>query len=160
MTQSTFQEQVATLLEVAMFENWLRFYFIREEDASEYLELEIPEKAMARIKDLYPHLYPLASSLNNKPINFETSRDSVIRHIMAEIDGKTLPQGTAQQILQSSTFQIRLQLFHIWEQLHEDQLDRGFSEFGAWKNLFAQWLETPGAKELAQNLIASSSKNS
>lgn len=152
--QKDFQKQVAALLEVAMFENWLRFYFIEEIQDSDVLKISLPDKALHRIKELYPGLYPMAESLNGKEVDFESSRQAVLRHILNEIEGKTMPQGAAQSILQSKTFQVRLQLFHIWEQMHEAQLDQGFAEFGAWKNLFAQWLETPGAQELAKKMMA------
>ena len=36
--------------------------------------------------------------------------------------------------------------------MHEDQLDQGFLEFGAWRKLFAQWRETSGGRELADRL--------
>lgn len=155
--QEEFQSRVATLLEVAMFENWLRFYFIKEVPDSDELKLELPEKAMERIRELYPALYPLAEALDGKPIDFETSRNAVLHHVLNHVEGTLWPQGVAQSILQSATFQTKLQLFHIWEQVHEDQLDRGFSEFGAWKQLFARWLETPGARELGKKLMSGES---
>lgn len=152
MAQAQFQKYVADILEVAMFENWLRFYFIEEKD-DETITIQIPEKSRERIRELYPALCPLAEKMNGKPVDFEISRDNVLNHIMNELDGSAMPQGEAQRVLQSDTFQTRLQLFHTWEQLHEDQLDAGFMEFGAWRNLFAEWQETPGARELAQKLM-------
>lgn len=156
VAQEEFQKAVATVLEVVMFENWLRFYFIHEKrdaDGKEILVIELPEKSRERIKELYPGLYPLAQQLAGKPLDFETSRNSVLQYIMNEIEDKQLPKGETQKTLQSASFQVKLQLFHTWEQMHEDQLDNGFMEFGAWRNLFAQWLETPGAKELGKKLL-------
>lgn len=153
MAQAEFQKYVADILEVAMFENWLRFYFIEENPDDETLKLQIPVKSMERIGELYPALQPLAEKMNGNPIDFQISRDNVLSHIMNEMEGKVLPQGEAQRVLQSATFQTRLQLFHTWEQLHEDQLDSSFMEFGAWRNLFAQWRETAGARELEQKLL-------
>lgn len=155
--QQEFQKKVAALLEVAMFENWLRFYFIKEQNDNELI-LELPEKSLERIAELYPSLLPLAQSMNGKPVDFETSRNAVLTHILNHVDGQSMPRGEAQRILSSATFQVRLQLFHTWEQIHEDQLDQ-FMEFGAWRNLFAQWLETPGAAELARKLIGTGQGN-
>lgn len=149
--QEAFQEAVNAVLEAAMFENWMRFYFISEKEDGA-LVMDLPAKSMERIQELYPRLYPMAEKLNGKPVDFETSRKAVLEHIMEQLEGKKFAKGYGQQILQSSTFQIRLQLFHTWEQLHEDQLDRGFAEFGAWQNLFAQWLDSPGAREIAKKL--------
>lgn len=158
--QEDFQRQVMLILEAAMFENWLRFYFIREaaEDGQEKLELQLPDKSMERIRELYPALYPMAEKLNGRAVDFAVSRDAVLKHIMEHIDGQEMERGQAQRILQSQAFQIRLQLFHAWAQMHEDQLDQGFLEFGAWRNLFAQWLETPGARELAHRMAESPQK--
>lgn len=151
--QDRFQKQVSDILQVAIFENWLRFYFIHETSDNE-LELQIPAKSMERIDEHYANLALLAHEMNNKPITFETSRDTVLKHILAHVDGTKMEKGTAQKVLQSATFQTRLQLFHIWEQMHEDQLDQGFIDFETWKNLFIKWLHSPGAMELEKKLLA------
>ncbi len=151
MPQTEFQKNVAAILEVVMFENWLRFYFIAEEGDS--LKIGLPAKSLERIRELYPNLAPLAEKMDGRPVDFEISRNSVLEHIINHIDGKTMPQGEAQRLLQSRVFQAQLQLFHTWEQLHEDQLDNGFQEFGAWKQLFGQWQETQGASELRDRLM-------
>lgn len=150
--QEIFQKAVADVLEAVMFENWLRFYFISEVGPDGELKIELPEKSLARIKEQYPGLYPMAAKLNGKMVDFEVSRKAVLDHIIEELEGKAFAKGYGRQILQSSAFQVRLQLFHTWEQLHEDQLDKGFAEFGAWKALFSKWLESPGAQELATKL--------
>lgn len=154
--QEQFQAQVAALLEVAMFENWLRFYFIPpvDEEKGDTLKLELPEKSLERIEELYPSLYPLAQQLQGKEVDFATSRDAVLNHILAHVEGKTMPRGQAERVLQSQAFQIRLQLFHTWEQMHEDQLDRTFMDFGAWQDLFARWLESAPAQELARRMAS------
>lgn len=153
--QEAFHKAVDHLLEIAMFENWLRFYFIHEEDGQgspPVLAIRLPAKSLARIRDLYPALAPMAESLDGKPIDFETSRNAVLKHILMEVDGKGMPRDTASSILQSQAFQIKLQMFHLWEQMHEDQLDARFMDFGMWRDLFAQWLLTPGARKLATQL--------
>lgn len=152
MEQEAFEKAVADFLEVVMFENWLRFYFIAEMPVGENLEIRLPERSLERIRELYPALYPLAHKMNARPVDFEISRRAVLDHIMDELEGKSILKGEAPLILQSSAFQARLNLFHAWEQLHESQLDQAFIEFGAWKNLFAKWLQSPGAVELAKKL--------
>lgn len=155
--QDEFQKDVQKILEVAMFENWLRFYFIQERkvEGAEDPELiiKLSDKSLERIREHYPEFLPMAEGLNNKPINFEASKNAVLQHILTVMDGKALEKGSAQRVLQSSTFQTKLQLFHTWEQMHEDQLEAGFLDFGTWLSLFGQWLETPGARELAKKLL-------
>ena len=168
--QKEFREAVEQALEAVMFESWLRFYFIEElppeatkaegeaeaADSAERLVIRVPEKGMARIAELYPHLLPLAESMNGHEVDFETSRRAVCTFVLGHLDGKTMPRDMAAVVFGSATFQIRLQLFHTWLQMHEDQLDQGFQEFGAWRTLFAQWRATPGARELAEKLALAS----
>ena len=165
--QQEFRDAVEQALEAVMFESWLRFYFIEEVPPEaaradgnapqaagdeERLVIRVPEKGMARIKELYPNLLPLAEGMNGHEVDFETSRRAVCTFVLAHLDGKTMPRDMAAVVFGSSTFQILLQLFHTWLQIHEDQLDQGFQEFGAWRKLFAQWRDTPGARELAEKL--------
>ena len=163
--QQEFREAVEQALEAVMFESWLRFYFIEEvppeaakddgeapEAPEERLVIRVPEKGMARIGELYPALLPLAESMNGHEVDFETSRRAVCTFVLGHLDGKTMPRDMAAVVFGSSAFQIQLQLFHTWLSMHEDQLDQGFQEFGAWRTLFAQWRQTPGARELADKL--------
>lgn len=157
--QEQFQKSVLQVLEAVMFENWLRFYFIIEkpdapadENGEKPLLLAVPEKGMERIKEHYPHLLPLAEEMNGKEVDFETSRRAVCTFVLEHLDGAAMPRDAAAGIFESTAFQIQMQLFNTWVQMHENQLDQGFLEFGAWRKLFAQWRETPGARELAERL--------
>lgn len=155
--KNKFQTAVQEILEVVMFENWLRFYFIQEEKSEEdkgepALRLELPEKSLAKIEALYPTLYPLAKEMSGRAIDFETSRTAVLAYIMEALDGSKMPRGEAQRVLSSVAFQTELQLFHTWLQMHEAQLDQGFADFGSWQEMFSKWQESPAAKELAENL--------
>lgn len=163
--QEEFRAAVEQALDAVMFESWLRFYFIEElplpapDDKSqadapqeERLAIAVPEKGMARIAELYPGLLPLAESMNGQEVDFETSRRAVCTFVLERLDGKTMPRDMAAVVFASAAFQIQLQLFHTWLQMHEDQLDQGFQEFGAWQKLFAQWRASPGARELAEKL--------
>lgn len=169
--QEEFRNAVEQALEAVMFESWLRFYFIEElppeqggkapgdaetQEGAERLAIRVPEKGMARIAELYPNLLPLAESMNGNEVDFETSRRAVCTFVLGHLDGKTMPRDMAAVVFSSATFQIELQLFHAWLQLHEAQLDQGFQEFGAWRSLFAQWCATPGARELKEKLAVAS----
>lgn len=167
--QEEFRNAVEQALEAVMFENWLRFHFIEElppdpaapaagdaQEETERLCIRVPEKALARIGELYPRLLPLAERMNGHTVDFETSRRAVCTFVLENLDGKTMPRDMAAVVFGSATFQIQLQLFHAWVQLHEEQLDQGFQEFGAWRTLFGQWRATPGARDLAEKLALAS----
>ena len=150
--QEKFQAAVAEVLKVVIFENWLRFYFIAG-DGDEDLRIELPEKSVQKITELYPDLAPLAEKLNGKAIDLESSRAAVLTFILDFLDGRKLERGLAQSILSSSTFQTGLQLFNTWVQLHETQLDQHFLDFGTWLKLFREWEEGPGGQEVAARLL-------
>lgn len=157
--QEQFHNSVAAVLEAVMFENWLRFYFISEkletEKTSEepQLFMSIPVKSMERISEEYTHLFPLADSMNGKPVDFDVSQRAICHFVLEHVDGKVMPQDTAAMIFASATFQVQMQLFNTWVQIHEEQLDKSFVEFGTWRSLFAKWQKEPGAKELSEKLL-------
>lgn len=155
--QEEFQNAVFTILEAVMFENWLRFYFITEQvnapcgpDGERPLGIAIPDKGMERITTLYPHLAPMAQAMNGKEVDFETSRRAVCHFVLMHVDGKTIPRSMADTVFESVFFQVQMQLFHTWVQLHDSQLDEKFLDFGTWRSLFAAWRDTEAARNLAE----------
>lgn len=153
--QEEFRKSVGEVLKILIFENWLRFYFLEDESGAageELLFIRIPEKAMAKIRNLYPEYAPLAEKLDGRPIDFESSRQAVLSHVLEYLDGLKLPRGEAQMVLNSQAFHIQNQLFSIWIQTHEAQFDQHFADFGAWLEIFAKWRQGPAAREIAENM--------
>lgn len=154
---SPFASAVQQVLEAVIFENWLRFYFISEKpDAADELYVTIPEQAMQRIQELYPHLAPLAHSMNAKVIDFETSRTALCTFVATELDGKRMPTDMSAKVFDSTSFQTEMQLFNTWVQAHEAQLDKAFMDFGMWRSLFAAWRTSDAVKEWAAEVHAAS----
>jgi len=148
-----FRLGVETVLEVVIFENWIRFYFISENpDQKDSLIVVIPEKAAQRISERYPNFLALAESMNGKEIDFETSRQAICTHVFEHIDGKTIGKNMGVTIFASITFQTEMQLFNSWVQTHESQLDKKFFDFGAWKELFAKWRKTDEVESWATQI--------
>lgn len=160
--QEKFEFVVERMLDVVMFENWLRFYFITEmheegekADDDQHIFLIIPEKAMKNIEELFPDFLPLAQYMNNKELSFDLSQQAICTYIVENIDGKIIPQDTAASIMDSMSFQVQQQLFTTWIQLHENQLDQGFVTFDIWKNLFTEWKQSKPAQDLKEKLLLS-----
>ena len=160
--QEQFQTGVAKVLEAVMFENWLRFYFITEKpdapkgkDGQPALYIAVPVKGLERISEMFPRLLPMAEELNGQEVSFETSRRAVCNFVLAHVDGQVIARDSAAMIFESATFQVQMQLFNTWVQMHEDQLERGFTEFGAWRKLCEEWRQSPGARELAEKMTIS-----
>ena len=145
------QQAVRQILEVIMFENWLRFYFISEAEG-DGLALAVPEQGVARIREQYPRFMPLLEDLNGKGISFELSRRVVCAFVATQLDGKTLPVNMADSVLDSAGFQLEMQLFNNWVQGHEEQLDATFLTFSEWMRLFAEWRDSDKVKEWAASL--------
>ena len=161
--QEKFIYTVDRIIESVMFENWLRFYFITsmtgEKDEEEHLFLLIPEKAMQNIEKEYSDLLPMAQRLNNQELSFEVSQEAVSIYIAENIDGKIIPRDTAGSVIDSMAFQAQLQLFNTWIQLHQDQLEKGFVDFGTWRTLFAEWKNSGPGKELEEKILLSLQKH-
>ena len=71
-----------------------------------------------------------------------------------------MPRDTAPSVMDSLLFQVELQLFNTWIQLHADQLEQTFFEFGTWRKLFQDWKSSPSGHELMEKLILSLQKGS
>lgn len=157
--QENFQAAMSKIMEVVIFEAWLRFYFIAEakeksegqKEEAEYL-MAIPEKAMQKIKEYYPEMLPLAEELNDKPINFDISTRAILSFVIAHLEGKVFPKELIQSVLSSATFKARQELFHAWTQIHEKQLEEKFFDFGVWLNLYNKWADTEGVKLVEESL--------
>ena len=150
---TAFQQAVQQILEVIMFENWLRFYFISEPEGGS-LALAVPEQGLTRIREQHPQLMPLLEELNGKNISFELSRQAVCAFVAAQLDGKTMPVNMADFVLDSSSFQLEMHLFNSWVQGHEEQLDKNFLDFSTWKRLFAEWRNSGKVQEWAASLTS------
>lgn len=126
------------ILEIVMFENWLRFYFIEETKENDLL-IRIPEQSFAQIEKLYPHLAPMADRLNNEIITHNSSMEAVCVHVATTLSGKTVSDTTIEEIFGSAAFQTEIQMFGTWVLAHETQLDEHFLPFHEWQEIFKEW---------------------
>lgn len=157
---SPFGAAVQHVLEAVMFENWLRFYFITEKpDNPDSLSLAVPEQALLRIQERYPQLYPMVLLLNAQEIDFESSRRALCTFVVTELEGKVIASDMGVKVFDSTTFQTEMQLFNTWVQAHEDQLDKGFMDFGMWRSLFAEWRKSEAVQDFAQQLNSAPLQN-
>ena len=148
---TAFQQALQRILEVVMFENWLRFYFITKKGEND-LALAVPEQGLMRIRERYPQLMPLVEELNGKEISFELSRRAVCAFVATQLDGKAMPADMANLVLDSGGFQLEMHLFNNWVQGHEEQLDKNFMDFSTWQRLFKEWRNSGKVKEWAASL--------
>ncbi len=143
---TAFSAALAQIIEVMMFENWLRFYFIHEEQDG-MLCIRVPEQASERIHEKYSQVAGMLDLLNNREITPESSRNAVCTFVASDIAGRTMHDTLAGQVFDSSTFQLEMQLFNIWVQSHEEQLDSAVMDFCTWQEMFAEWKQSDRVKE-------------
>ncbi len=135
-----FTSAVREVLAAVMFENWLRFYFITEKPTEpDKLFISVPERAMQRLRELHPFYMPMVEEMNDKEIDFETSRRAIATFVALHVEGRYTKDRLAEAVFDSNTFQNELQIFNTWVQAHEAQLDQGFLDFSAWTKLFNEW---------------------
>ena len=150
---SEFDQAVERIAQVVMFENWLRFYFIGEEEGGKLL-IRLPEKAMEQLKARYGAFYGLAERLNNREVDHQTSINEVCLFVASEIDGRGLSEQMISRVFDSSQFQAELQLFGAWVQAHEEKLDENFMEFSDWLKQYTAWKQTDEVGAQRKNILS------
>ncbi len=128
---------IKSLSRAIFFENWLRFYFISEE--GEKLFLRLPEKAQLRVRTEYKQYAPLMEDLMDSEIDHQTSLNAVCLFVAAHLEGFSADTQATARVLDSSAFQLEVQLFNLWLQAHEEQLDRDVLGFNDWLEMFDAW---------------------
>ena len=69
--------------------------------------MNIPEKGMAKIKELYPRLYTLAEDVNGMPATFDVSRNAVCNYVLTELVKPGDGGGSAMSsVIDSRAFQV------------------------------------------------------
>lgn len=141
---------LAKIIETIMFENWLRFYFIHENDAQD-LTIRIPEKGMSMIEKSHPQLAGLADMLNNKVITHQSSMQAVCVHVAASLS-TSVPDSVVEETFSSPEFQMEVNLFGTWVQSHEAQLDESFFPFEEWLTLYKKWRESDKVQQHVEEM--------
>lgn len=149
---SEFDLAVERVIEVVMFENWLRFYFIEEE--GERLFIKLPEKALEQIKKRYGTLHELADRLNNLDLDHQTSMNEVCLFVAADFSSRGLADDLPRRVFDSNFFMVEMQLFGSWVQSYEEKLDESFLDFGTWQKLFKEWRQSEEVLEYRKKLAA------
>ncbi len=132
-----FDNALMDAAEIMQFESWLRFYFIQEE--GDALMLRVPEQAVEKIKENYEHLAPLLETMNDCEMTYENSVNTVCQFVVTSLDGNRYSSGVVGNVFDSPEFQREMKLFHIWTQVHEEQLEQAPMEFETWRKLFGEW---------------------
>ncbi len=131
---------------VFMFEHWLRFYFVQDQDGEIRLELTSAQKD--RIHAEYRELGELAERMDGEVLSPEKCRAFIVDFLRDQYDGKKYPMGMVPQILDQAEFQLELALFNVWSSLHETQLETGILGFEKWEAFFKEWKESDQGRQV------------
>lgn len=150
---NSLKDAIKDIAQIVQFENWLRFYFIREEDDGRLL-LEVPEEAQEKIKADYPDLAGLVEIVNHTAVTYESSTQAVCQFVASSLDGRKYVPGIANKVFDDRRFKSEMNYFGLWVQSHEEQLDQGFADFATWSELFEEWKTSDKVKEYIDKLQA------
>ncbi|WP_028588130.1 hypothetical protein [Desulfocurvus vexinensis] len=142
---------VADVAEVMKFENWLRFYFVKEEEG-EAVRIEIPAEIMEHLKKTQEHLAGLAEQYNGELVDYQKSCTDTCAHVALVYDGNKYPPGTVTSVWDTKALKLEMYLFGLWMQGHEAQLDEEFMDFPAWLSGFEQWKNTAEVQDYLDRL--------
>jgi hypothetical protein len=148
----TFKTAVKDIAEVVIFENWLRYYFVSEEEGDK-LFLRVPEEVMQEIKEKHEHLYPVAEELNNGEIDYQRSQEVVCTFVAKQFDGQKYNTGTVPRAFDSKDLKVDLHLFGLWQEGHQERLDREHLSFEGFSDFFQTWKNTDEVQNYRKKLL-------
>lgn len=128
---------VQDTLEIFQFDQWLRFYFIKDKDGE--LWVEIPENILADIREYDPQLHRFADMVNNAVTDYKRSQENVCSYVAARLDGQKYETTVLPQVFDNATFKVEMYMYNVWLKMHESHLDEEFLDFEAWKEMYDGW---------------------
>lgn len=147
-----FKQALKEVTDICKFEYWLRFYYMTKEGDEH--KLKIPESDIQSMEQDIPFLAGLAAKLNDEIMTPEKSQQKLIEYIQTRLDGERYDITRILSVLNSKSFQVEMQAFHIWVEAHEDQLEKNPMNFPEWMQLFEAWKRTGKGQDVLQTLTA------
>jgi hypothetical protein len=152
MAMNNCADAVADIVEVFMFEQWLRHYYVVEKGGA--LRIEVSEADLKAIYEAEAHLAPLVDMLNNAEISPEKSQTTVGAFVGARYDGSKYGPGVVSSALNSKGFKVEMYVFGVWMKGHMAYLDERRMPFAEWREMYAGWNSLDQVKEYRRKLMA------
>ena len=149
-----FDAAAKEMLDIMIFETWIRFYFLKQE--GENLRVEIPEETMKYLKENTSQYYDLAELMNNDAIDFEKSQQTVCSYINARLDGQKYETGMVMGVFDSKQFKISHYIFTLWLKRHEQVFDETPHTFEEWLESHWGWRDMDEVKNYQKKLMETS----
>ncbi len=122
--------------ETILFEQWLRFYFIVEENDDLVLRLDQAEEE--QVLENWPRLSALVEALNGHAPDHHNSLAAICLSLGERENGEALLENAA-AIVADQDFQEELNRFSAWLFEEANELDRQRLPFDDWLERFARW---------------------
>lgn len=143
---------VEDVLDVLMFEQWMRHYYAVERDGR--LFLEIPSEVMDHVRAEYPQLFGLAEQLSGGEISYQRCQEAVCTFVAGNLDGAKYAAEVIGSVFDSRRFKIEQYLFNLWLKGHESYLDAAVRPFAEWREMYANWKKMDEVKDYILKLKA------
>lgn len=144
---------VKDALQVFQFDQWLRFYFVKQN--GEELVVDIPDDVLASIKEADDHLYRFADLVNDAPTDYKRSQDNVCSYIASRLDGQKYEKTVLPQVFDNATFKVEMYIFNVWLKMHEPHLDEEYMSYFEWMEMYEGWNSMDEVKEYRAKLVES-----
>ena len=138
-------------LEIFQFDQWIRFYFVKEKDGE--LWIDIPEEVLAKLKVEFGPLHSYADMVNNAVTDYKRSQENVCSFVAARLDGQKYEATVLPQVFDNATFKIEMYMFNVWVKMHEAILDEEYQDFASWMEMFEGWNSMEEVQTYREKLV-------
>lgn len=146
---SDFTSTRQAVAKVFAFEHWLRFYFAVDK-ADDQVVIEVPEDALEEIKKQEPDLADFVAMVNNSPITYDSSCETVCAYVSARYESVSGGDLVARS-LDDIDFKLNNHLFGLWIKAFEGYLDQERYPLAHWLEKYEEWRADPKVQRYAEH---------
>lgn len=143
---------VEDVLDVLMFEQWMRHYYAVERDGKIFLE--VPAEVMDQVRAEHPQLVGLAEQLSGGEISYQKCQEAVCTFVAGNLDGTKYAAEVIGSVFDSRQLKIEQYVFNLWLKGHESYLDEAVRPFAEWKEMYGNWKRMDEVKDYILKLKA------
>lgn len=120
---------MSTLLNAVIFEQWLRFSWIEEDEEGDFC-IQIPAETVSELVEDYPEYEGLIAQLNGTIVDADMACSAVLGYARSLLGEQSLA------VLEHNEFQNMVGRFHQWLNDNVEALDQDPKNFDQWCELF------------------------
>ena len=127
---------MSTLLNAVIFEQWLRFSWIEEDEEGDFC-IQIPAETVSELVEDYPEYEGLIAQLNGTIVDADMACSAVLGYARSSLGEQSLA------VLEHNEFQNMVGRFHQWLNDNVEALDQDPKNFDQWCELFLPTCSRP-----------------